>query len=120
MIRATFDRDFSGFSLSGHAGYAEAGEDIVCAAVSAMTNFVVNGADAFGAEAEVFAKDGEAQVSYRLNKPCEEASKLISVFYAILMPVLNPMIYSLRNKEVKGAWQKLLGQLSGLTSKVAT
>ena len=46
--------------------------------------------------------------------------KLISVFYAILMPVLNPMIYSLRNKEVKGAWQKLLGQLSGLTSKLAT
>ncbi|XP_020725705.2 olfactory receptor-like protein OLF3 [Odocoileus virginianus] len=46
--------------------------------------------------------------------------KLISVFYAILMPVLNPMIYSLRNKEVKGAWQKLLGQLSGLTSKVVT
>ena len=46
--------------------------------------------------------------------------KLISVFYAILMPVLNPMIYSLRNKEVKGAWQKLLGQLSGLTLKLAT
>ncbi|XP_065795779.1 olfactory receptor-like protein OLF3 [Muntiacus reevesi] len=46
--------------------------------------------------------------------------KLISVFYAILMPVLNPMIYSLRNKEVKGAWLKLLGQLSGLTSKLAT
>ncbi|XP_069444952.1 olfactory receptor-like protein OLF3 [Ovis canadensis] len=46
--------------------------------------------------------------------------KLISVFYAILMPVLNPMIYNLRNKEVKGAWQKLLGQLSGLMSKLAT
>ncbi|ELR62964.1 hypothetical protein M91_09922, partial [Bos mutus] len=39
--------------------------------------------------------------------------KLISLFYAILTPMLNPMIYSLRNKEVKGAWQKLLGQLSG-------
>ena len=46
--------------------------------------------------------------------------KLISVFYALLMPVLNPMIYSLRNKELKGAWQKLLGQLSGLTSKLGT
>ncbi|XP_004772132.1 olfactory receptor-like protein OLF3 [Mustela putorius furo] len=46
--------------------------------------------------------------------------KLISVFYAILMPMLNPMIYSVRNKEVKGAWQKLLGQLSVLTSKLAT
>ena len=81
MIRATFDRDFSGFTLSGHAGYAEAGEDIVCAAVSAMTNFVVNGADAFGADAEVSAEGEEAQVSYRMRKPCEEASKLISVFY---------------------------------------
>ncbi|KAM5303721.1 olfactory receptor-like protein OLF3 [Glossophaga mutica] len=46
--------------------------------------------------------------------------KLISLFYAILTPMLNPMIYSVRNKEVKGAWQKLLGQLSGLTSKLAT
>ncbi|XP_062956969.1 olfactory receptor-like protein OLF3 [Cynocephalus volans] len=46
--------------------------------------------------------------------------KLISVFYAVMMPVLNPMIYSLRNKEVKGAWQKLLGKFSGFTSKLAT
>ncbi|XP_065795751.1 olfactory receptor-like protein OLF3 [Muntiacus reevesi] len=46
--------------------------------------------------------------------------KLISLFYAILTPMLNPMIYSLRNKEMKRAWQKLLGQLFGLTSKLAT
>ena len=54
------------------------------------------------------------------SSPSVLQEKLISVFYALLMPVLNPMIYSLRNKELKGAWQKLLGQLSGLTSKVAT
>ena len=53
------------------------------------------------------------------SSPSVLQEKLISVFYAILMPVLNPMIYSLRNKEVKGAWQKLLGQLSGLTLKLA-
>ncbi|XP_024420351.2 olfactory receptor-like protein OLF3 [Desmodus rotundus] len=46
--------------------------------------------------------------------------KLISLFYAVFTPMLNPMIYSLRNKEVKGAWQKLLGQLSGLMAKMAT
>ncbi|KAL4826874.1 hypothetical protein H8958_012046 [Nasalis larvatus] len=46
--------------------------------------------------------------------------KLFSLFYAILIPMLNPMIYSLRNKEVKGAWQKLLWKFSGLTSKLAT
>ena len=54
------------------------------------------------------------------SSPSVLQEKLISVFYAILMPVLNPMIYSLRNKEVKGAWQKLLGQLSGLMSKLGT
>ncbi|XP_059028683.1 olfactory receptor-like protein OLF3 [Mustela lutreola] len=54
------------------------------------------------------------------SSPSVLQEKLISIFYAILMPVLNPMIYSVRNKEVKGAWQKLLGQLSVLTSKLAT
>ncbi|XP_008050586.1 olfactory receptor 2F1-like [Carlito syrichta] len=54
------------------------------------------------------------------SSPSVLQEKLISLFYAILTPMLNPMIYSLRNKEVKGAWQKLLGKLSGLTSKLAT
>lgn len=53
------------------------------------------------------------------SSPSVLQEKLISLFYAILTPTLNPMIYSLRNKEVKRAWQKLLGQLSGLTSKLA-
>lgn len=54
------------------------------------------------------------------SSPSVFQEKLISLFCAILTPMLNPMIYSLRNKEVKGAFQKLLGQLSGLTSKLAT
>ena len=49
------------------------------------------------------------------SSPSVLQEKLMSLFYAILTPMLNPMIYSLRNKEVMGAWQKLLGQLSGLT-----
>ena len=31
------DGQVTGFVCAGHAGYAEAGEDIVCAAVSALT-----------------------------------------------------------------------------------
>ncbi|XP_048068732.2 olfactory receptor-like protein OLF3 [Ursus arctos] len=54
------------------------------------------------------------------SSPSVLQEKLISLFYAVLTPMLNPMIYSVRNKEMKGAWQKLLGQLSGLTSKLAT
>ncbi|XP_004714044.2 olfactory receptor-like protein OLF3 [Echinops telfairi] len=54
------------------------------------------------------------------SSPSVLQEKLISVFYAVLTPMLNPMIYSLRNKEVKGAWQKLSGEFSGLRSKLAT
>ncbi|XP_002921866.2 olfactory receptor-like protein OLF3 [Ailuropoda melanoleuca] len=54
------------------------------------------------------------------SSPSVLQEKLMSLFYAVLTPMLNPMIYSVRNKEVKGAWQKLLGQFSGLTSKLAT
>ncbi|XP_075413891.1 olfactory receptor-like protein OLF3 [Tenrec ecaudatus] len=54
------------------------------------------------------------------SSPSVLQEKLISVFYAVLTPMLNPMIYSLRNKEVKGAWQKLSGKFSGLRSKLAT
>ncbi|KAM6158939.1 olfactory receptor 2AG2-like [Rhynchocyon petersi] len=35
---------------------------------------------------------------------------IISVFYTIITPALNPLIYSLRNKEVMGALQRVLGK----------
>ncbi|XP_063283567.1 olfactory receptor 8H1-like [Pelobates fuscus] len=38
------------------------------------------------------------------------ANRFITVFYAIITPMLNPMIYTLRNKDVKRALQKLLCQ----------
>ncbi|XP_062938679.1 olfactory receptor 2K2-like [Cynocephalus volans] len=41
----------------------------------------------------------------------QEIDKIISLLYGVLTPMLNPMIYSLRNKEVKNAVKKLLGKI---------
>ncbi|XP_020831826.1 olfactory receptor 5B2-like [Phascolarctos cinereus] len=37
-----------------------------------------------------------------------DADKMVSVFYAMIIPMLNPLVYSLRNKEVKNAFRKVL------------
>nr|XP_012608249.1 olfactory receptor 11G2-like [Microcebus murinus] len=35
--------------------------------------------------------------------------KIVTLFYSVVTPLLNPMIYSLRNKDMKKAMQKFLG-----------
>ncbi|XP_066483499.1 olfactory receptor 2D3-like [Tiliqua scincoides] len=39
-----------------------------------------------------------------------DQEKKASVFYALVSPMLNPVIYSLRNKDVKGALAKVMGK----------
>ncbi|XP_071467896.1 olfactory receptor 2L13-like [Marmota flaviventris] len=41
-----------------------------------------------------------------------EEDKNLAVFYTILTPMLNPIIYSLRNKEVLGAMKRVCGMFS--------
>ncbi|KAB0350511.1 hypothetical protein FD754_015368 [Muntiacus muntjak] len=38
------------------------------------------------------------------------ADKMASVFYAVVIPMLNPLVYSLRNREVKSAFKTAVGK----------
>ncbi|XP_012602118.3 olfactory receptor 10AG1-like [Microcebus murinus] len=56
---------------------------------------------------------GSATITYLQPKPnqFERMGKLISFFYAVLIPTLNPVIYNLRNKGIMVELRKLLGKL---------
>ena len=65
MIKVTIyqssEGEISGFSIQGHAGYAESGSDIVCAAVSVLTQNTVNSIEQFtqdGFSADVDEEEG--------------------------------------------------------------
>ncbi|KAM8978360.1 olfactory receptor 2A5-like [Sarcophilus harrisii] len=57
---------------------------------------------------------GSAIILYMTPKTShpEEQQKILSLFYSLFNPMLNPLIYSLRNAEVKGALKRLLGKES--------
>ncbi|KAM6360753.1 LOW QUALITY PROTEIN: olfactory receptor 5AP2-like [Pluvialis apricaria] len=40
--------------------------------------------------------------------PLRQLNKIFSFFYTVLTPLINPLIYSLRNREVKGALRRVL------------
>ncbi|XP_014584172.1 olfactory receptor 10AG1-like [Equus przewalskii] len=59
---------------------------------------------------------GSATIAYLKPKfsQYEGMDKLLSLFYAILTPMFNPMIYSLQNKDVREALRKFLLKFSAL------
>ena len=82
MIRAEFfcsGGKLSGFSVSGHAGYADPGEDIVCAAVSSAVQMTANGiTEILSQKADVSA--GGNVVSLSLQKYSKEAESFLKAF----------------------------------------
>ena len=76
----------TGFSVSGHAGYAEAGSDIVCAAVSAvvtMAEATIN--EVCGAKAKVRVKEEDARVTLTLPASCDEEESVQAVLTGMML-----------------------------------
>ncbi|MBP5155351.1 MAG: ribosomal-processing cysteine protease Prp [Clostridia bacterium] len=80
MITADFVSEsgrLCGFRISGHSGYAGAGSDIVCAAVSAMVRLTVNTvSELFGTESHTEADENTAEISFSF-KPGDERAELL-------------------------------------------
>ncbi|CAO2642719.1 Olfactory receptor 56 [Lemmus lemmus] len=55
---------------------------------------------------------GAAMITYMRPQAYHSSKqdKVVSAFYTMITPMLNPLIYSLRNKEVTGALRRLLGK----------
>ena len=80
----------SGFSISGHSGYAEAGSDIVCAAISAvvtMAEATIN--DVCGAKAKVRVKDEQARITLTLPASCDEEETVQAVLAGMMVTLLS-------------------------------
>ena len=76
----------TGFSVSGHSGYAEKGEDIVCAAITAlvtMAEATIN--DVCGAKAKVRVKDADARISLTLPTSCDEEESVQAVLAGMML-----------------------------------
>ncbi len=80
----------TGFSISGHSGYAEAGQDIVCAAISAvvtMAEATIN--DVCGAKAKVRVKDEQARITLTLPASCDEEESVQAVLSGMMLTLIS-------------------------------
>ena len=80
----------TGFSVSGHSGYAEAGSDIVCAAISAvvtMAEATIN--DVCGTKAKVRVKDEQARITLTLPAVCDEEEAVQAVLAGMLLTLVS-------------------------------
>ena len=93
MTRCEFfteDDRITGFSVSGHSGYAEAGQDIVCAAISAvvtMAEATIN--DVCGAKAKVRVKDDDARITLTLPSSCDEEETVQAVLSGMMLTLIS-------------------------------
>ena len=81
----------TGFTVSGHSGYSQAGTDIVCAAVSAIVTMVeatIN--DVCGAKAKVRVREQEnARITLTLPASCDEEESVQAVLSGMMLTLCS-------------------------------
>ena len=80
----------TGFSVSGHSGYAETGSDIVCAAITAivtMAEATIN--EVCGAKAKVRVKEEDARITLTLPTSCDEEESVQAVLAGMMLTLCS-------------------------------
>ena len=94
-IIKTRDGEYKGFNCIGHSGYADAGEDIVCAAISVLVINAINSLDQLAGEKfKLVTNEEEGLIDCRFEKNINEKSVLL----------LDSMVLGLR--EIKKQYGK--------------
>ena len=78
-IYKTERQEYAGFDMEGHAGYAEAGEDIVCAGVSALVINALNSIERFtDDETSCVSDEDTGSIEFRFDGiPSHDATLLL-------------------------------------------
>ena len=87
MTKIVFYRSggvFYGFEECGHSGYGEAGDDILCAALSAMTMLIINTVEvAYASDIDYSIDEGATRVVVRAKSALPEYEEDERKRYAI-------------------------------------
>jgi uncharacterized protein len=75
MIKATFSA--TSFEIKGHANFADAGQDIVCAAASAIAISMVQAMSRFVAEDMVTIKESDGYLLFQVHQTNETIQILL-------------------------------------------
>ncbi len=78
------DGAFWGFEEHGHTGYGESGDDVLCAALSAMTMLIINTIEiSFASDVEYNVNEGATEISVRCRAALPDSGADEDKRYAI-------------------------------------
>ena len=84
------DGRINGFSVSGHSGYAEAGSDIICAAVTTAVRFAectIN--NVLGNHANTKVDEKEPRITLTLPAACDDEDAVQDVLNGFILTMLS-------------------------------
>ena len=84
VVKVTID----GITVDGHAGYAEAGKDIVCAAVSVLTQNLISSIESLTEDSIEYDKT-PGHISIKFKNLSEQGKLLVDSFFIGISQIIR-------------------------------